>query len=911
MAAIARLIRHSIDRAFAAEGDAASSDSQLHLQFKSFQRLLIKDLTPADFADMYAQTICYGLFAAWVNLEGQPFSRQTAAYSIPPTNPFMRWLFGHLAGPGMDARIAWAVDDLVELFNRAQGARVMEGFGRGTQQEDPVVHFYETFLQAYDPAARELRGVYYTPEPVVSYIVRSVDHILRTDFGCPMGLAQDTRIGLGADAPHRVLILDPACGTGTFLLQVFESIRATIQEMHQQGAWQDYVRRHLLPRVFGFELLMAPYAVAHLKLGLWLKEAGYAFHDKERLGIYLTNALEKAHPQPMLDPFQIELSREMDAADRAKAALPIMVVLGNPPYSGHSANKVPWMDKLLRGIDTGAGQDGATGTPTESYFHVDGKPLRERNSKWLNNDYVKFIRWAQWRITRTGQGVLAFITSHSYLDSATFRGMRQSLLHTFDQISVLDLHGNSVKGETCPDGSPDGNVFDIQQGVVVGLFVKTGGERKGCVVRHATVWGRRQAKYDWLWGHDVRTTTWETLQPQAPFYLFLPQNRALLGEYNQGYKVTEAMATNVLGFQTHRDNFAIAFERETMVRRVEQLLEPSVSDEALATRYGLKNNRDWQLARARENLMASTTWERRIIRCLYRSFDWRYCHFGPDTMDYPRRELDLHVAGRANLCLGIGRQGLAVNDPQWSLVAVSREPIDANIFRRGGINVFPLYLYPERGTTADATTTPGGRWPNLAAEFVKTYEAELKLAFLPDGLGDLQTTFGPEDLFHYMYAVLHAPAYRARYAEFLKLDFPRLPITGNLALFRALCPLGAELVALHLMESPKLDTPSTRFPASGDGKVERVVYTDPQGSDAGRVTINKTQYFDGIAPEVWAFTVGGYQVLDKWLKDRKGRALSYDDVRHYQRIVVALTETKRLMEEIDATIEEHGGWPIV
>ena len=410
---------------------------------------------------MYAQTICYGLFAARCHAKlGATFTREYAAFNMPKTNPFLGDMFVRIAGPGLDERIVWAVDGIAELLNRSDMEAILQTFGKYTGKADPVVHFYETFLAQYDPKLREVRGVYYTPEPVVSYIVRSVDQVLKRDFNLEDGLADATKIKVpSADGKHdldthKVQILDPATGTGTFLYYIINQIYETFKD--NKGMWSSYVSEHLLPRLFGFELLMAPYAVAHLKLGLQLFETGYDFGSKERLGVYLTNTLQEGFEGPRL-PFVEWLVKEAKAAGNAKHDTPVMVVFGNPPYAGHSANKGLWINNLLRG------KDSQTGKVTGNYFEVDRQPLGERNSKWLNDDYVKFIRFAQWRIEKTGYGILAFITNHGYLDNPTFRGMRQSLMQSFDDIYVLDLHGSSKKPDRPPDGSKDENVFEFNR----------------------------------------------------------------------------------------------------------------------------------------------------------------------------------------------------------------------------------------------------------------------------------------------------------------------------------------------------------------------------------------------------------------------------------------------------------------
>ncbi len=438
MARLAHMVRNLIINAMQDD----SEKSGLHAQLAAFKENLIPDLQLDSFADMYAQTIAYGLFAAKCNTpENVTFTRLYAAQHLPKTNPFLRKLFQYIAGYDLDDRIAWLVDELAQVLDQADMAAVLDNFGKKTGKEDPVVHFYETFLTAYDPKVREMRGVYYTPEPVVSYIVRSIDYLLKTRFDRPKGLAD-----------KNTLILDPATGTATFLYFVIKEIHASFDG--QEGIWDEYVRDKLLNRIFGFELLMAPYAVAHLKLGLQLENTGYQFGSDQRLGIYLTNTLDQAvkYSDTL---FASWISEEANEAARIKKDEPIMVVLGNPPYSGASANKGEWSKQLV-----------------ERYKTVDGQPLGEKNPKWLQDDYVKFLSFGQQRIEKTGYGILAFITNHGYLDNPTFRGMRQSLMNTFDEIYVLNLHGNSKKKEVSPDGGRDENVFDIQQGVAVCCMVK-------------------------------------------------------------------------------------------------------------------------------------------------------------------------------------------------------------------------------------------------------------------------------------------------------------------------------------------------------------------------------------------------------------------------------------------------------
>ncbi len=902
MAALARLIRTIIGKTFAEEGEQGA----LHEQMEGFRKVLLHDLTAEQFGDMYAQTICYGLFAARCNSTGAHFTRTHAAYDLPKTNPFLRKLFAHIAGPELDERIVWAVDNLAELLNRADIAAILQDFGRATRQEDPVVHFYETFLGAYDQKMREARGVYYTPEPVVSYIVRSVDAILKKDFKLSAGLADSSKVkltrpkqrGKGTETieTHKVQILDPATGTGTFLYSVIGQIYQTFAG--NKGMWPGYVQENLLPRVYGFELLMAPYAVAHMKLGLLLRETGYDFSSDERLRVFLTNTLEEAHEMTGLPLFTQWLADEATSANQVKKETPVMVVLGNPPYSGHSANTGEWIAGLLRGSDS------TTGQKTGNYFELDGAPLGERNPKWLNDDYVKFIRFAQWRIEQTGYGVLAFVTNHGYLDNPTFRGMRQSLMQSFDDIYLLDLHGNSKKKEKAPDGGKDENVFDIQQGVAIGLFVKRGKvQNKPAQVYRADLYGTRESKYAGLAENDVSTTHWQTLKPQAPFYLFMPQDETVRAEYEQGWKITDIIPVNVLGFQSHRDDFAIDFEQAQLHQRIAAMRHTELDDDEFAQRYDLKDNRDWKLNLARRQVREDAHWQENLIPCAYRPFDTRWAYFSEAAMDYPRRELKENVAGKENLCLNVVRQ---TKTEHWQHAVMTDKPAPAVFVEiKDGSTAFPLYLYSSAKTDLFDDSAAGGRRPNFAPEFIADFSARLQLDFVPDGCGDMKKTFGPEDVFHYAYAVFHSPTYRSRYTEFLKIDFPRLPLTRDVALFRSLCALGKELVALHLMEQlPQLET---RYPVAGDNTVDAVRYTEPASGVPGRVWINPAQYFDNVSPEVWGYHIGGYQVCQKWLKDRKGRQLSYDDLTHYRGIVAALARTIELQAAIDEAI---GEWPL-
>ncbi len=939
MAALARLVRDAINKALS----DADKGGTLGEQMQGFREALLHDLTEAEFADMYAQTISYGLFAARCNSDpAVKFSREHAAYDLPKTNPFLRKMFSHIAGPDLDDRVVWIVDNLADLLQHCDMSAILQDFGKKMGREDPVVHFYETFLTAYDPNLRELRGVYYTPEPVVSYIVRSIDLLLKRDFGLAGGLADASKVDVKAPSEnksvHKVQILDPACGTGTFLYGVVDRIHDSFRG--NEGMWSGYVSEHLLPRLWGFELLPAPYAVAHMKLGLQLKESGYDFQADERLKVYLTNTLEEAKDTAFKLPFAQWIADEANAAGKVKSEGPVMVVLGNPPYSGHSANKGEWIKNLLRG--------NIAESPA-NYFKVDGKVLSERNPKWLNDDYVKFIRFGQWRIEKTGSGILAFITNHSYLDNPTFRGMRHSLMNTFSEIYILNLHGSARKKEVSPKTSENENIFEIQQGTAIGIFVKKVNTKAPAKVHHGDLWGTRPQKHRKLSEEDALHPPLTALTPVAPFYFFVPLRTEWQEEYNTGWRIADAMPVHSVGVVSGRDDLTIKFSPQEIINTVKQF--SNLPEDEARRRFKLrKDAQDWKVALAQKDILENGVTNETIVEVLYRPFDVRSTFYTGRSAGFlcrSRYEVMRHILAGENL--GLSTTKSVEIGRGWEHVFCSSRLIQHHTVSLKEVNyLFPLYLYPRtsdsgkyarltliqdtqkrikesgRTTARDVQSEQDRmdqlirslfseehytRIPNFNPDFIEDIRSRLNLRFLPEKPGDLLVDFGPEDIFGYVYALLHSPIYRERYSEFLKSDFPRIQLTSNPDLFRSLCSLGKELVELHLLK--KYSAPSAKYPVKGDDVVEKVKYTEPgQGDDDGRVWINEKQYFKGIPREVWEFHVGGYRICEKWLKDRKGRVLSYDDLTHYQRIVSALAETIRIMGEIDAVIEDHGGFPI-
>ena len=949
LAALACAIRDRTKTAVAIE----SETGPLTKLMKAFQTALVHDLDAAGFADMYAQTIAYGLLSARITDPARRTADDFAAHMR--TNPFLRELLetflsvggrrGRAGGPGIDFD-ELGVSEVVELLDDANMEAVIRDFGDRNPREDPVIHFYEHFLAAYDREQKLKRGVFYTPRPVVSYIVRSIDVLLRTEFGLADGLADTTTWGemvkrqedlkVPEDTSPTdafVQILDPATGTGTFLVEVIDLIHKEMvekwkaqsySEAEVQALWNQYVPRHLLPRLHGYELLMAPYAIAHLKIGLKLYETGYRFESDERARVYLTNALEPSGEGQLTLGFLPALAHEAEAVNEIKRHRRFTVVMGNPPYAGLSSNMGPWIRGLLKGRLP-------DGTATSSYYHVDGEPLGERKV-WLQDDYVKFIRLSQWLLDDTGTGVHGYITNHGYLDNPTFRGMRWSLMRSFSRIRVLDLHGNLKKRETSPDGGRDINVFDIQQGVAVGLFTKAVAGTGW--VYHADLWGEREQKYRWLWEHGSADSEWGALEPRAPFHLFEPFDDTRTGAYYAWPQINEVMAVNVTGIVTARDDFVIDFDRRALRDRIADLRSESRSDDAIRTKYfvgrGSKkyppgDSRGWKLPAARQRVREDRQWDERYAPVLYRPFDIREMYYVPWMVDWPRTETMPHLMAGENVALIACRQQ-ARGDDEWAQAFATSQIAEScaisNITRE--INyIFPLYLYPglgraDRSLFSRWTKGKDGRTPNLESGFVGQLVATTELRFLSDGRGNLRETLGPEDILAWIYAVFHSPEYRARHEAQLKLDFPRVPLPGGTNLFRRLTSAGHRLLSFHLFESPALDDTITDYAGPKNPAVGRVGWSDGTvWLDAARTNARQGyratkpgQFgFHGVPEEVWDFHIGGYQVCYKWLKDRKGRRLSDEDVAHYQRIVVALNETVRVMAEIEEVIEAHGGWP--
>lgn len=877
MAGKARLLH---DNALAALSEIECPD--ICNQYNAFKEILVKDLSKEEFSDMYAQTLVYGLFVArYFDTSLNNFSRHEASELLPSTNPFLRKFFGHIAGPEFDPKIAWIIDDLVEAYKGVDLQEIMRKEFEN-KQKDPVLHFYETFLSEYDKSLRKKRGVYYTPEPVVSFIVRAVDDILKSEFGLSKGLVDTTKIeheftAQGTDGRtktgekkvkqqiHKVQVLDPAVGTGTFLNEVINQIYGSFKG--QEGLWQSYVQEHLLPRIHGFELMMASYTMAHLKLGIKLNEFGYKGND--RLSVWLTNSLEESvHEVPNL--FMANwLTEESNQASRIKSEMPIMVILGNPPYSGTSSNETEYANSLVEKYKVEPG----------------GKEKLKERKHWLNDDYVKFIALAEHFIEQNTEGVVSFITNHGYIENPTFRGMRWHLRNTFDKIYVIDLHGNSNKKETALDGSKDENVFDIKTGVSIILAIKKQSNKNNDLARiyKHDLRGLRKDKFAELDSKNIDTIQWVELPQEVDSWVLEGTGKM---EYQKGFSVAEIFPKNSTGIVTMGDSFIIDENKDVLAKRVNDFLQNDISENELKNKYELGKNYGKWIIENKQKIINDHT---KILPLAYRPFDTRYTYFDNNLVWRPRTNVMQHFMNKENVGLIFTKQVKAGDI--WCHVNVSDKIIESSYIsnKTGEINsIAPLYLYSESDE----------KFPNLNKEILSK-------------LSEIVVDATPENILDYIYAVLHSPSYREKYKEFLKIDFPRVPYPKDKKQFDSLVVLGGELREIHLLESPKVSQFVTTFPVSGDNIIEKkfpllkeTLSLTGHPTNPG-VYINEQQYFglNGIDFETlkkaWDFYIGGYQPAQKWLKDRRGRQLSVEDIQHYQKIMVALTETDRIMKEID------------
>ncbi|MDR2498257.1 MAG: N-6 DNA methylase [Tannerellaceae bacterium] len=801
----------------AIEKTVIEKSSALNAQLQDFQEVLLPTMDQKQFADMYAQTIAYGMFVARLqNNSPTDFTRQQAANLIPKSNPFLRKLFQYIAGYDIDESISWIVDALADMFNYVDIDAIRKEFE--SKDKDPLLHFYEDFLTRYDKKLKNAKGAYYTPSAVVKFIVNAVDDILQNDFNLAKGLADNSKVIINDKEYHKVQILDPATGTGTFLAELVRKINQKFA--NNAGAWDNYVSQHLIPRLNGFEIMMSPYTMAHLKIELLLQEFGHNPNNNpnnQRLRIYLTDSLEEPKQNVQRLGLYKWLSDESTEAHKIKTDVPVMVILGNPPYNVKSKNKGKWILDLISDYK---------------------RNLNERNMQPLSDDYIKFIRFGQHCIEKNRDGILAYISNNTFIDGRIHRQMRRSLMETFDKIYILDLHGNAKKKETVPDGGKDENVFDIQQGVSINIFVKTANKQiyspdknKLAEIYHYELYGKRQEKYTFLLANNLQSIAWQQLTPQANDYFFVPKDFSLKEEYKKGFAINELCSVFINGIVTGDDNRFISFEAF------------------------IENNQ----------------------KIMYRPFDVRYINYDLANIQRDRYSvMQNYLQKEENIGLILSKQ---FGGHKHFICFITNLMNEKSSQPFAPYYNFPLYLYQEHFGQIEKT-------PNLNEQYLIYFENLID--FVP----------APEQIFDYIYAVLHAPSYREKYREFLKTDFPRIPYPKNAERFRNLATLGEKLRHLHLMEN-LAEAEVANFPKTGSNTIE-ISFTDKSGNYHDRkVWINDTQYFDNVPEIAWNFYIGGYLPARKWLKDRRGRTLSYEEIEHYRRIISVICETDRLMRAID------------
>jgi predicted helicase len=799
---------------------------------KVLEDTLIENLSQDDFIDAYAQTITYGLFLAEINSK-EKISEEDAYRYIPKSMGILRELFKTTDIEDIPDSIDWILEEIIDVLNRINRKKLKNdlSFSQIYDYEDPYVYFYENFLRDYNKHISIKRGVFYTPIPVVNFIVKSINNLIKENFSSDGLKSEDIKV------------LDFATGTGTFLLQALD----IVLENTDEGMKGTLIHERLIKNYYGFEYLMAPYTIAHLKLSQYLEELGYPLNDEERFKIYLTDTLDRSEHKG-LDYFT-KLTNEGREANTIKTKEDILVMMGNPPYNSKSKNNKEWILKLI-----------------ETYK----KGLNEKNIQPLNNDYIKFIRYAHWKIEQNGKGIIGIITSNSYLDGLVHRVMRKELLKTFDKLYILNLHGNKRKKE------PDENVFDIQEGVSIVLFLKLSeslDEKE--VYYYSTLQNTlitREIKYGVLLANDVTSLDWIKLKPSEPDYWFTPKDMSLEEEYHKGFKLTEIFKLYKSGIQSGRDNLFIDYNKAKLKERIETLLSNSYEQD-FVDKYDIKNSGGYPLL---NRINKSTFNSKNILPLLYRPFDNRYLYYDEKLV---RRNSFEIMENFFNKNIGLVSVRQFVEDKIFNHIFVSDKITDIRITtsNRGTGYIFPLFSY-KCGSEIPIT--------NFTMKFTKFLTKTYSKPPIP-----------PIVVFSYIYAILHSSNYRERYNEFLKTDFPIIPFTKDIKRFKLLAKLGRVLINAHLLNQDYSDSELAIFPIAGDNLVNKIEYDE----HTFRLYVNKEQYFENVPEEVWDMEICGYQVIKKWLQYRKkdGIKLSFKDITHLQKVVRALNETISVKDHIN------------
>lgn len=870
--------------------EVESPNGYVHLLYEKFRNTLIHDMTETQFADMYAQTVVYGLFSARCMDETQDdFSAAEAVECIPNTNPFLKHLMKECLGAENTGKLSFdelEIGNVVDLLMHTKTDAIIADFNRqtGGGREDPVIHFYEEFLTAYDKMQKVQRGVYYTPQPVVNFIVRAVDTIIKKDFGLEDGLASTAtktikvmrqskrRVGYyytqveDTEEVPAIQVLDPATGTGTFIrqtiLQIYENFKAknnSLSPTELKKAWNTYVPAHLLPRINAFELMMAPYAVTHMKLAMVLRDTGYEFGSDARLQVYLTNSVEEpGNSDGQLTLWSDPLATESIAANAVKKNAGINVVIGNPPYNVSSSNSGEYIMQLISEYKDG---------------------LNEKKIN-LDDDYIKFIRLGEMIAGEHSPGILAYISNNSFLDGVTHREMRKHLLRSFSEVYIINLHGNARKKETAPDGGKDENVFDIMQGVSINIFVAKGKPTRGCRVYSYDLYGERSKKYQLLQNATITSIPFEELTPVEPYYFFVPKDFSATEQYDEGVSVTDLFPNYNSGIQTKCDSLSVKMDKPDLEKVLEHFRERSVNE--LRSLYPEKTDSSgWTFDRAKAEIVNGRY---QIVRYCYRPFDNRYSIYTGSSGGFigrSREKVMKHFLYE-NIGLLTTRSHSASN---FSHVLATTWISDIHAVS-DQTYVFPLFSY------ADTQLVGLQRMPNLCAE--KVEELLRNTDYKYDG--SEQAAF---DVFAYIYGILFSQRYRETNKEFLKIDFPKIPKPRDREYFERIAECGRRLLSLHLESTSRnqRDIINEVVFMGDDRCITKAVFKDE------RLYINKTSYFKGIKLAEWNYTLGSYLVIQHWFKDRKGRVLTDNDIKDVAVMSGSIRETMIIMEEIEGITE--------
>ena len=812
--------------------------------YNLFKETLIEEITDSEFIDAYAQTISYGLFLARLNTI-ETLEKESAFLNIPQSLGVIKEIFELLKIDDIPDKISWIVDDIVDILNSINADGLMKlqkdmSFSKIIDYEDPYVYFYEHFLAQYDKTKRKSKGVYYTPIPVVHFIIEAIEKSLQEDFD---------KSGFDND----IMLLDFASGTGTFLLEAFKSALKYIDE----NAKIKFIKERLLKNFFGFEYLIAPYTIAHLKLTQFLQECGYTFDKKDandRVGVYLTDTLDNAeHKINFLFP---NISKEGEEANKIKLDYPILIIMGNPPYSNYAGKGKDFINDLL-----------------EDYK----KGLEEKKIN-LDDEYIKFIRFAQWKIEKTGKGIIGIITNNSYLDGITHRIMRKNLLDTFDKIYILNLHGNTKKKEH------DKNVFDIMVGVSIALFVKLEKPLKEKEIYYYSTLENnvmtRDDKYEFLFHNDIKTTNWTKLEPVKPYYWFVKKRLEFKDEYNKGWSLTKIFNVYGSGISTDRDKLFIDFNKEELENRIKILLSGDF-DKDFIRKYNIKNSSSYPLL----NRIEKNEFDSNNIKLIqYRPFDFRWLYYQIGLTSRHSFKVMQHFIKGENIGLGFSR--IWDISTEWNATLLTKNIVDVH-FIGGQSYIAPLYLYLENDKSLNNNNLFGeleeGKITNFTKDF-KKYITNL-YTFKPT----------PEEILAYIYATLHSPTYRKKYYEFLKIDFPKIIFTKDENKFKILSVLGLKLMELHRFKKNYPTNQLTKFKGEGNFIIEKIYYDEKHQW----LYINDNQYFENVSNKIWEFEIGGYKVLNKYLKNRKNRELEYSEIYIIKKIINSISETIRIMKKID------------